>query len=108
MLTIYPDWSAASWQHETVCLNALEAKAPRTGERCRDLLLGALQSAGSTTADLVGAASYHEGAMRKGLRLLGIPLLGCGCHALQLAPKHALRPLRERRSASAAAALASD
>ena len=62
----------------------------------------ALAVAGLEKADIVAGVSDHEGAVRKGLRLLGVPLVGCGCHAVQLAPKHLLpqRPARAARESS--------
>ena len=49
---------------------------------------------------VVAGVSDHEGALRKGLRVMGVDYLGCACHALQLPMKHILPALRKRKRAS--------
>ena len=66
--------------------------APRSGEAYHAAFTEALERVGLTPADLVAGLSDHEGAVRKGLRLLGAPLVGCGCHAIQLASGPQLAP----------------
>ena len=48
------------------------------------------------------------GAIRLGLRLLEIPIVGCGTHAVQLCVKHCVPPLKKRQKKPAAVQMASD
>ena len=59
-----------------------------------------LKDMGLSTSDLIGACSDHESAIRAGLRGLECALIGCGAHAIQLAIKHAVPPLRPPRKAA--------
>ena len=106
-LAVYLDWTSADWTHETVCASVKLARAPRNGQSYFDLFSETLSEVGVEKSELLGGGSYHEGAIRKGLRMLEVPLIGCACHAVQLSAKHALPPLREP-SGVAAAAEASD
>jgi hypothetical protein len=47
--------------------------APPSGEAYHAAFTEALERVGLTPADLVAGLSDHEGAARKGLRLLGAP-----------------------------------
>lgn len=50
-----------------------------------------------TAQDVLVTSSGHEGAVRKGVTLLGTPTIGCAAHALQLACKHAMPALIEEQ-----------
>ena len=93
----------ARWKMH-ICLWAL------AGDRYTELFKKALESVELTPEHIQASVSDHEGAIRKGLRGLGAPLIGCGCHCLQLCCKHALPDLKERtkKRKSAAAKLDSD
>lgn len=53
--------------------------------------------AGLSEEDVYVSLSDHEPAVRAGLRTLGMPGIGCGCHAIQLSVKHSLPALRQKR-----------
>ena len=94
-LAIYIDWTTAAWEHKTVCLKVTVMGSQRRGEEYRDCFQAALHWADiEVKGEMLCGLSDHEGAVRRGLRLLGLPLVGCACHALQLAPMHGLPPLR--------------
>ncbi|CAE7228746.1 putative cytochrome P450 120 [Symbiodinium microadriaticum] len=93
-LAMYLDFTK-DFQHRRVCLAVKVAEAPRTGEKYCELFHDALKAAGLSAKDLMAGLSDHESSIRKGLRLLNVPLVGCGAHAVQLCPKHCLPPLKE-------------
>ncbi|CAK9021103.1 Putative cytochrome P450 120, partial [Durusdinium trenchii] len=109
-LACHLDWTQKDWSHTSVCIYVGVAEAPRTGDRYTELFKKALESVELTPEHIQASVSDHEGAIRKGLRGLGAPLIGCGCHCLQLCCKHALPDLKERtkKRKSAAAKLDSD
>ena len=96
-LAMYLDFTK-DFQHRSVCLAVKVAEAPKTWEKYCQLFLDALKAAGLSTKDLMAGLSDHRSSIRKGLRLLNVPLVGCGAHAVQLCPKHCLPLLRERSS----------
>jgi len=114
---VYLNWCSQDFEHKTVCIGAPVLGAPRNGERYRDAMLEALRLGGLTADDVLIGLSDHEGAVRRGMRLLlgattdlkiGHNLVGCGCHAFQLAPKHGLPPLRPKKKASQSAMAAAE
>ena len=87
-VAVYLNWINASWEAESVCCGVRETFAPRTGDNYRDQFLACLEAVGLSPGDLSCGLSDHEGAIRKGLRLLTdganpLPLVGCGCHCAQ-------------------------
>ena len=54
--------------------------------------------AGLAESDVLLGFSDHGPAIRKGLRLLGLALIGCGAHGIQLSLKHSLPHLKEPKS----------
>ena len=44
----------------------------------------------------VAFAADHDGTLRLAIKSLGFVVLGCGCHALQLQPRHVLPPLKDK------------
>ena len=92
-------WVSPRFEYEEVCVNVMELGAPRTGEAFRDAFIASLAKVCLPVDRIVAGASDHERSLRKGLRLLGVPLVGCGCHALALVPKHILPLLRTSAAA---------
>ena len=88
-VAVYLHWVDNTWTRNAVCAGVQETHPPRTGELYRDTFLTILDDLDLETKDLSCGMSDHEGAIRKGLRLLtsagrSLPLVGCGCHAAQL------------------------
>jgi hypothetical protein len=83
-LAVLLSWCDHGFALHEVCPLVVALPASRTGEAYRDAFARALAAVGLETADVIAGLSDHEGAVRKGLRLLGVPLVGCGCHAAPL------------------------
>ncbi len=111
-LAVMCSWVDGNFNFNEVCIGVRALGAPRTGERYAEAFRSVLGTVGLVATDLLAGVSDHEGAIRKGLRLLSdLPLVGCGCHGLQLAPKHVLPDPRKRKAADVEApapAVASD
>jgi hypothetical protein len=86
-LAVLVTWCDASWDIQEVCAYVKALPAPRTGEAYHGAFVEALEAVGLEATDVLAGLSDHEGAVRKGLRLLGVPLVGCGCHAALALPR---------------------
>ena len=101
-------WVDDQWKCKVVTIDVHILRSPRNQaeyHRVVSLALGAVSLSG---LDLLCAISDHEGAIRKGLAQLGVPLVGCACHALQLSIKHMLPALTPKKTAAQPAAAAPD
>ena len=96
-------WCTRSWLRRQACIHVARLKGKRDGEKYRDICLTALDKVGLTPDDIIASLSDHEGAVRRGLVLLGGNSVGCGCHAMQLAVKHALPPTEATKGTEGAA-----
>ena len=103
-MAVQLSWVGRDWSANEVCIYLAPLDAPRNGEAYCKAFGDGLAKVGLDAKDLTAGVSDHEGALRKGLRLLGVPLVGCGCHTLQLVVKHVLPPLRPRKQPRPAAA----
>ena len=107
-VAIYLQWLSQAWSYEEVCVGVEETRPPRNGECYQAVFLKVLEDNQLSAKHLVCAVSDHEGSIRRGFRLMGLPLVGCGCHALQLTVKHFLPPLKTRQAASVSSSSSSD
>ena len=90
-------WTDRNFEEHEACIGVQRMMGSRNGEAYRDLMLKALETVGLQPEDLLGGVSDHEGAIRRGIRLLGIPGIGCGCHAVQLIAEHSLPPFKKKK-----------
>lgn len=56
-----------------------------------------MENVGLVPDDIMAFVTDHDGAVRKGMAMFDRPLLGCGCHALQLPIGHVLPLLRKKK-----------
>ena len=89
-LATFLSWVTLAFEYVEVCALVVPLGFERNGEHYKAAYKLALAAVGLEVSDLLCSVSDHEGAVRKGLRLLGSPSVGCGCHAIQLGPKHVL------------------
>ena len=97
-VAIYLHWLSKAWTYEEVCLGVEETSPPRNGENYQAVFGKVLADNQLSAQHLVAAVTDHEGSIRRGFRLMKLPLVGCGCHALQWTCKHCIPPLRTRQS----------
>ena len=62
-----------------------------------DEIKAAMDDMGLEADDIMAFISDHDGAIRKGMQMFDRPLLGCGCHALQLPLQHVFPLLRRKK-----------
>ena len=89
-VAVYLHWVCPETRkREAVCAGVRQTHPPRNGECYRDAFLEVLGDLLLEPSHLCCGMSDHEGAIRRGLRLLepipgqALPLVGCGCHAAQ-------------------------
>ena len=98
-LAVLLTWVSKEWEVEERCIHVKDMPKPRTHKEYHAAFVEALANVGLTSGDLICTVSDHEGAIRKGLRLLDVPSVGCGCHAFQLPVKHIVPPLKKKGDA---------
>jgi hypothetical protein len=76
-LAVLLSWGDVNFSIQEVCAWVGVVEAPRTGEVYAAAFQKALEHVGLTTKDVLAGFFDHEGAVRKGLRLLSVPVVGC-------------------------------
>ena len=76
-LAVLLSWGDVNFSIQEVCAWVGVVEAPRTGEVYAAAFQKALEHVGLTTKDVLAGFSGHEGAVRKGLCLLSVPVVGC-------------------------------
>lgn len=84
-----------NWTEFCVNVTHIDDKS-KSAEGYASMLSDVMQTLGLTNSDFTMAIADHEGALRKALDKMEIPVLGCQCHFLQLPPKHVLPPLKHK------------
>jgi hypothetical protein len=103
---VFVHWVDEHWKHLTVCAGAVELERPRNHKKYATKTEELVTNTGLELKDFVAAVTDHDGSIRKGMKHLGLPLVGCGCHLVQLPLRHVLPPVRPDKKKEAAAAAA--
>ena len=90
-------WIAPNWERQSVCLD-VRVLWPRTVRRrltldsaaYTDSIRQGLQEYAITPDHCAAFIADHAPPLRKALRDMKFGVLGCGCHGLQLQPRHVL------------------
>ena len=108
-LAVLLTWVSKDWKIEERCIHVKDMPNPRNHITYQAAFEEALANVGLTKTDFICTVSDHEGSIRKGLRGLDVPTVGCGCHAFQLPVKHVVPPLRaQKKKGGGEQVLASD
>ena len=90
------DWCGLDWRRHSVCAGVAVMVNGKTAKDNCKIFQDTLEKRCVKATDVIAGVSDHESAVRKAMRDLGVNEIGCGCHAVQLAPKHATPPMRKK------------
>ena len=90
-------WIDRQWVRHRVCLDARGIIPRKVGDRLKidnesykDVISTGMNEYGLVKEDVAAFLADHDPALRKAIRELNMGVLGCGCHGLQLQPRHVL------------------
>ena len=90
-------WIDRQWVRHRVCLDARVIIPRKVGTRLKidnkgykDLLSVGMDEYALGSEDVAAFLADHAPSLRKAIRESNMGVLGCGCHGLQLQPRHVL------------------